>query len=38
MLGKRSELQVIFEAADGLEAVQKAEELQPEELQKSIQQ
>jgi DNA-binding NarL/FixJ family response regulator len=28
-LQKDSELQVIFEAADGLEAVQKAEELQP---------
>jgi DNA-binding NarL/FixJ family response regulator len=28
-LGKRSELQVIFEAADGLEAVQKAEEFLP---------
>jgi DNA-binding NarL/FixJ family response regulator len=29
MLGKHPELQVIGEAADGLEAVQKAEELQP---------
>jgi len=28
-LGKRTELQVICEASDGLEAVQKAEELQP---------
>ena len=28
-LGKRPELQVIGEASDGLEAVQKAEELQP---------
>jgi DNA-binding NarL/FixJ family response regulator len=29
MLGKRPELQVICEVADGLEAVQKAQELQP---------
>jgi DNA-binding NarL/FixJ family response regulator len=29
MLEKRSELQVICEVSDGLEAVQKAEELQP---------
>ena len=29
MLGKRPELQIIGEASDGLEAVQKAEELQP---------
>jgi DNA-binding NarL/FixJ family response regulator len=29
MLQKKSELQVICEASDGLEAVQKAEELQP---------
>jgi CheY-like chemotaxis protein len=29
MLGKRTELRVICEASDGLEAVQKAEELQP---------
>jgi DNA-binding NarL/FixJ family response regulator len=28
-LGKRSDLQVICEASDGLEAVQKAEELKP---------
>ena len=28
-LGKRSELQIIGQASDGLEAVQKAEELQP---------
>jgi len=28
-LGKRSELQIVGEASDGLEAVQKAEELQP---------
>jgi DNA-binding NarL/FixJ family response regulator len=29
MLGKRSDLQIIGEASDGLEAVHKAEELQP---------
>jgi DNA-binding NarL/FixJ family response regulator len=29
MLGKRSDLQVICEVSDGLEAVHKAEELQP---------
>ena len=28
-LGKRSELQIVGEATDGLDAVQKAEELQP---------
>jgi AmiR/NasT family two-component response regulator len=29
MLGKRPDLQVICEASDGLEAIQKVEELQP---------
>ena len=28
-LGKRPELQIVGEASDGLQAVQKAEELQP---------